>query len=104
VKLQYVEKEGVKQAQSIRPAASERGFREVEGAVVTKGKVASAKLDGEKVVVSLKAEGDKALDVVLPAKVGIVYSEQEGKLLLRSIGIPRPPRAPKAEAPKTETK
>ncbi len=98
VKLQYVEKEGVKQAQSIRPAASERGFRELEGAVVAKGTVTGAKLDGEKVLVSIKpAEGEKALEVVLPAKVGVAYREQDGKLTLFSIGIPRAPRPPKAE-------
>lgn len=96
VKVQYLEKEGVKQAQGIAAAAG-RDFREMEGAVVAKGKFASAKLDGEKVVVSIKAEGDKALDVVLPAKVGVVYREQEGKLTLFRIGVPRPPRAPKAE-------
>ncbi len=95
VKVQYVEKDGVKQLQRMMPAASERNFRDMEGAVVTKGTVTGAKLDGEKVVVSLKGEGDKALDVILPLKVGVFYTEQEGKLLLRSIGVPRPPRTPR---------
>ena len=98
VKVQYLEKEGVKQAQSIRAAAG-KDFREMEGAVVGKGKFVSAKLDGEKVLVAIKpAEGDKNLEVVLPAKLMVVYRQDGEKLTAFSIGVVRTPRTPKAEA------
>jgi len=97
VKVQYTEKDGVKQASGIRRAAG-RDFPAKDGAVVAKGKLASAKLDGEKVLVTITpAEGDKALEVVLPAKLTVVYRKEGEKLAAFGIGIPRPPREPKAE-------
>jgi hypothetical protein len=97
VKVQYADKDGVKQAQSIRAAAG-RDFREKEGMVVAKGKFASAKIDGEQVVVTITpAEGDKPLVVNLPVKLSVMYQEADGKLTAFGIGVPRAPRPPKAE-------
>jgi hypothetical protein len=94
VKTQYVEKEGVKEAQAIRAAAG-RDFKEKEGAVVAKGKFKSATLKDENVVVTITpAEGEKALEVTLPKKVAVMYREgDEGKLIAISVGVPRPPKA-----------
>ena len=99
VKVQYIEKEGVKQAQGIRAAAG-RDFRELEGAVVAKGKFASAKLDGEKVLVTITpAEGDKALEVTFPKQIAAMYrTGEDGKITVLGVGLPRAPRAPKGEA------
>ncbi len=97
VKVTYAEKDGVKEASSIR-RASGRDFPAREGTVVAKAKFVSAKLDGEKVLVTAKlAEGDKELQVTLPKQLTVYYREEEGKLNAYSVGIPRPPRAPKAE-------
>jgi len=97
VKVTYAEKEGVKEASSIRRAGGpDRPAH--EGTVVVKGKFVSAKLDGEKVLVTITpAEGDKALEVVLPKQLTTYYREAEGKLLAYSIGLPRPPRTPAAK-------
>ena len=94
VQVTYAEKEGVKEGQRIRQAGGpDRPAR--EGTVAVKGKFVSAKLDGEKVMVTIKpAEGDKDLEVVLPKKLSVYAREQEGKLTAFSIGIPRPPRPP----------
>jgi len=97
VKVTYSEKEGVKEGRSIR-RASGRDFPAREGTVVVKGKFVSAKLDGEKVLVTVKpAEGDKDLEVTLPKQLSVYYREEEGKLNAYGVGIPRPPRAPKAD-------
>jgi len=92
VKVTYAEKDGVKQASSIRRASGpDRPAR--EGTVVAKGKFVSAKLDGEKVLVTIKpAEGDKDLEVTLPKALSVYYREEDGKLNAYGVGIPRPPR------------
>lgn len=90
VKVQYTEKEGVKQAQSIRRAAGrDRPAR--EGTVVAKGKFASAKLQDEKVLVTITpAEGEKALEVTLPKQLNVWYRKgDDGKVTVYSIGVPR---------------
>jgi hypothetical protein len=98
VKVQYAEKEGAKQAQGIRPAAG-RDFRDREGMTVAKGKLASAKLQGDNVLVTITpAEGEKALEVTLPKKLTVMYREEGEKLTAVGISVPRPP------APKPETK
>lgn len=92
VKVTYAEKDGVKQATSIRRAAG-RDFPAREGTVVVKGKFVSAKLDGEKVLVTIKPEGgDKDLEVTLPKALTVYYREEDGKLNAYSVGVPRPPR------------
>lgn len=91
VRVQYIEKEGVKQGLGIRGVGG-KDFREREGAVVAKGKFASAKLDGEKVLVSIKTEGDKSLDVVFPAKLMVIYRQEGDKLTAFGISAPRTPR------------
>lgn len=89
IKVQYLEKEGVKQAQAIGAAAG-RDFRELEGAVVAKGKFASAKLDGDKVTVTIALpEGGKTLDVVFPAKLMVIFRQDGEKLTAYRIGIAR---------------
>ncbi|HUT32294.1 MAG TPA: hypothetical protein VNE39_02335 [Planctomycetota bacterium] len=98
VKVTYAEKDGVKQASSIRRAGGpDRPAR--EGTVVVKGKFVSAKLDGEKVLVTIKpAEGDKDLEVTLPKQLSVYYREEGGKLLAYGIGVPHTHSTPKAEA------
>ncbi len=97
VKVQYIEKDGVKQGQGIRGVGG-KDFREREGAVVAKGKFASAKLDGEKVLVSIKLpEGDKSLEFVFPAKLIVFYRQEGEKLTALSITGGRP-QAPKSDA------
>ena len=97
VKVTYTEKDGVKEASTIRRAAGpDRPAR--EGTVVAKGKFVSAKLDGEKVLVTIKpAEGDKDLEVTLPKQLSVYYRDEDGKLTAYGIGMPRAPRTPKAE-------
>lgn len=93
VKVQYAEKEGVKEASSIRRAGGrDRPAR--EGTVVVKGKFVSAKLQEEKVLVTITpAEGEKPLQVVLPKQLSVWYREgDDGKLTVYGIGAPRPPR------------
>ena len=91
VKVTYAEKDGVKQAQNIRAASGpDRPAR--EGTVVAKGKFASAKLQGENVLVTITTEGDKALEVTLPKKLSVYYREEEGKVTVFSIGVPRTAR------------
>jgi hypothetical protein len=66
---------------------------------VAKGKLASAKLQGDNVLVTITpAEGEKALEVTLPKKLTVMYREEGEKLTAVGIGVPRPP------APKPETK
>ena len=97
VSVTYTEKDGVKEASSIRRASGrQRPAR--EGTVVVKGKFVSAQLkEGEdKVLVTIApAEGEKpaALEVVLPKQLSVWYREgEDGKLSAWGIGVPRPPR------------
>jgi hypothetical protein len=95
VKVAYSEKDGVKQGQSIRRAAG-RDLPPRPDTVVVKGKFVSAKLQDDKVLVTITpAEGDKPLEVVLPKQLSVWYREEGGKLTAYSVGIPRPPRQPK---------
>jgi len=98
VRVRYAEKEGVKQAQSIRRAGG-REFRAREGTVTVKGKFVAAKLQGEKVLVTVTpAEGEKAapLEVTLPKQLSVWYREgKEGKLTAYGIGVPRQRGRPK---------
>ncbi len=96
VTVTYAEKDGVKQGQSIRPGAGpDRPAR--EGTVVAKGKFVSAKLDGEKLLVTVKpAEGDKDLEVTLPKQLLVYYRDENGKLNASIVIAPRP-RTSKAE-------
>jgi hypothetical protein len=91
VRVQYAEKDGVKQAQSIRGAAG-RDFPQREGTVAAKGKFASAKLQGESVLVTITlSEGAKALEVTLPKQLAVRYREGDGgKLTAFSIGVQAP--------------
>jgi hypothetical protein len=97
VKVTYAEKEGVKQGIWVRPAAGrDRPAR--EGTVVVKGKFASAKPQGENVLITITpAEGEKALEVTFPKKLAVMYREEEGKVTVFGIGVPRPPATPKPE-------
>ena len=96
VQVAYKEKDGAKQALTIRSAKG-REFKAKEGIVVAKGKLASAKVGADNVVVTITpSEGDKPLEVTLPLKVTVMYKEEDGKLTAMGIGVPRPP--------KTETK
>jgi len=90
VKVIYTEKEGVKQAQSIRRAAG-RDRPAKEGTVVAKGKFAAAKLQDENVLVTITpAEGDKALEFTLPKQLSAWYLEgDDGKVTVFGIGVPR---------------
>jgi len=93
VQVAYTEKDGVKQATSIRSAKG-REFKAKEGVTVAKGKFASAKVGDDGAVVTITpTEGDKALEVKLPKQVGVFYREgDDGKLLAMGIGVPRPPK------------
>ena len=93
VRADYVEKEGVKEAQRIRRTGG-REMPAKEGVTAVKGKFVSAKLDGEKVIVSIMPAGaEKAVEVTLPKLLSVYYREAEGKLNAFSIGVPRPPAA-----------
>jgi len=92
VQVAYTEKDGAKQATGIRSAKG-REFKAQEGVTVAKGKFASAKVEGDSVLVTITpTEGDKALEVKLPKQVSVRYTEAEGKLVAMSIGVPRPPK------------
>jgi len=95
VKAQYTEKDGVKEASSIRRTGG-RSRPPREGTQVLTGKCVSAKPQGEKVLVTITpAEGENpaAVEVVLPKQLAVYYREgEEGKLTAYGIGIVRPPR------------
>ena len=95
VQAQYVEKDGVKEASSIRRTGG-RSRPPREGTKVLVGKFVSATLKDEKVVVSITpAEGENAaaVEVVLPKQLAVYHrAGEEGKLMAYSIGIVRPPR------------
>lgn len=95
VQAQYVEKDGVKEASSIRRTGG-RSRPPREGTQVLAGKFVSAKLQGEKVLVTITpAEGENPapVQVVLPKQLATYFrAGEEGKLTAYSIGIVRPPR------------
>jgi hypothetical protein len=91
VRVQYTEKDGVKEGTGIRLAEG-RDFRARDGAVVVKGTFVSALLKDEKVVVTITPEGEKPepLAVTLPTKLMIVSrKDEEGKAKVLGIGPPR---------------
>ena len=93
VSVRYAEKDGVKEAQTIR-RASGRERRAREGTVSVKGKFVKAELqkDKEKVLVTITpAEGEKPpLVVTLPKKLSVWYRKAEdGKVTVYGIGVPR---------------
>ena len=94
VSVRYAEKDGVKEAQTIR-RASGRASRAREGTVTVKGKFVEAKLqkDKEKVLVTITpAEGEKPADLVvtLPKQLSVWYRKgEDGKVTVYGIGVPR---------------